>query len=624
MKNNFHKKDRKAFTIVELVIVIAVIAILAAVLIPTFANIIKKSNLSADKQAVREMNEALAQWEAQNKYAKVADVDAVMQILADAGYNTNNWQCLTQGYEVYWFQNDNRMVLYNASKAAIEYPDEYVGTDVFTKAGNIFVEYNENQNIAQRFDMGLGSSVTKSTNGVKGETSLSSAVSLTAIDSGINSSEATNIAAIESAVSNTAIANALKAAAGVEAGYNVVYYATKEEVSSKTAAAYASMQMAAAGSSENPVVLESEDINTNVYYISINVKEGATTDEIEAAREAAATYVYTVFSQMTTNKIEDNAVIILAPGTVLDCTTTTRTEWQPCKTFSGYFGTTDASNPVIINGAVLSSATGYNETYQFTGSSSKYFLTGFIGAVYGDTTIENITFQNLTFTEPAIDYELSAQDKANGKINSRNTVGIIGGILDGWDGSYYNPGTVTLRNITVESSVSITSRGCVGGLVGYIGSGNTDGDGKASTVTVVIDGCKVHGTVKSTDNQSKSGYKAAGGLVGFLCRSKSFDITIKDCVFDGSVESYGSACPAIGDAQYAKALKFDGTNNFSAATLNVLATDRGTAGVMIGSMSSGTVTVTGTTTGATGLAPWKKGTDPTKHFFNLDGTKYTG
>jgi len=43
MKNNFQKKDRKAFTIVELVIVIAVIAILAAVLIPTFSNIIKLS-----------------------------------------------------------------------------------------------------------------------------------------------------------------------------------------------------------------------------------------------------------------------------------------------------------------------------------------------------------------------------------------------------------------------------------------------------------------------------------------------------------------------------------------------------------------------------------------------------
>ena len=39
----FMHKSKKGFTIVELVIVIAVIAILAAVLIPTFSNLVKKS-----------------------------------------------------------------------------------------------------------------------------------------------------------------------------------------------------------------------------------------------------------------------------------------------------------------------------------------------------------------------------------------------------------------------------------------------------------------------------------------------------------------------------------------------------------------------------------------------------
>ncbi len=50
---------RKAFTIVELVIVIAIIAILAAVLIPTFSNLIKKANVSTDTQLVRNLNTAL-------------------------------------------------------------------------------------------------------------------------------------------------------------------------------------------------------------------------------------------------------------------------------------------------------------------------------------------------------------------------------------------------------------------------------------------------------------------------------------------------------------------------------------------------------------------------------------
>ena len=47
------KLNKKGFTIVELVIVIAVIAILAAVLIPTFSNVIEKANKSAAMQAAR-------------------------------------------------------------------------------------------------------------------------------------------------------------------------------------------------------------------------------------------------------------------------------------------------------------------------------------------------------------------------------------------------------------------------------------------------------------------------------------------------------------------------------------------------------------------------------------------
>ena len=47
------KLNKKGFTIVELVIVIAVIAILAAVLIPTFSNVIEKANKSSAMQAAR-------------------------------------------------------------------------------------------------------------------------------------------------------------------------------------------------------------------------------------------------------------------------------------------------------------------------------------------------------------------------------------------------------------------------------------------------------------------------------------------------------------------------------------------------------------------------------------------
>ncbi len=47
------KLNKKGFTIVELVIVIAVIAILAAVLIPTFSSVVNKANESSALQSVR-------------------------------------------------------------------------------------------------------------------------------------------------------------------------------------------------------------------------------------------------------------------------------------------------------------------------------------------------------------------------------------------------------------------------------------------------------------------------------------------------------------------------------------------------------------------------------------------
>ena len=149
------RNSRKGFTIVELVIVIAVIAILAAVLIPTFSSLIQKANLSADKQAVREMNLALAADE--KLHGKAPDVESAAAILARAGYNADNWVCLTKGYEVYWHKQANRLVLYNASTAKIEYPETY-DADAMLDATQQFDLYNANHMEAIKQDFALGSS----------------------------------------------------------------------------------------------------------------------------------------------------------------------------------------------------------------------------------------------------------------------------------------------------------------------------------------------------------------------------------------------------------------------------------------------------------------------------------
>ena len=114
---------KKGFTIVELVIVIAVIAVLAAVLIPTFVNLTKRANLSADQQAVRQMNVALVAGAVENKPANIEDV---IEILAEAGYNSRNALIpINSGYQFCWYSSENSIVLVD-TKGNIIYPDTLV------------------------------------------------------------------------------------------------------------------------------------------------------------------------------------------------------------------------------------------------------------------------------------------------------------------------------------------------------------------------------------------------------------------------------------------------------------------------------------------------------------------
>lgn len=76
---------KKAFTITELVIVIAVIAILAAVLIPTFSNVIESANKSA---ALQTCNNALKNYNAE---ATVQGIDSDSMVFESDGYCYVYW-----------------------------------------------------------------------------------------------------------------------------------------------------------------------------------------------------------------------------------------------------------------------------------------------------------------------------------------------------------------------------------------------------------------------------------------------------------------------------------------------------------------------------------------------------
>ncbi len=118
------RSTKKGFTIVELVIVIAIIAILAAVLIPTFASLIQKANTSADIQAVREMNTFLAI----NEVEEPKTINEVFKALENGGMTVKDYHPLVSGRFFFWDSKLNR-VLYTDADYNVIFPEDYKTAD---------------------------------------------------------------------------------------------------------------------------------------------------------------------------------------------------------------------------------------------------------------------------------------------------------------------------------------------------------------------------------------------------------------------------------------------------------------------------------------------------------------
>lgn len=112
---------RNGFTVIELVIIIAVIAVLAAVLIPTFSTIIKNANITSDTQAVRNMNTFLSSEVARGNAP--AGGDELISLLEESGISKFRPQ--TRFYTFYWLRDENVIVLVN-DEGDIIYPEDYV------------------------------------------------------------------------------------------------------------------------------------------------------------------------------------------------------------------------------------------------------------------------------------------------------------------------------------------------------------------------------------------------------------------------------------------------------------------------------------------------------------------
>lgn len=116
------KNLKKGFTIVELVVVIAVIAVLAAVLIPTYKDLVNSAHESKDTQLVRNLNTALTSGE---KHETMADALAAA---ASYGYNIEKINASATDKEILWDSVNDLFCYYDTENAKVSYVPKFEPT----------------------------------------------------------------------------------------------------------------------------------------------------------------------------------------------------------------------------------------------------------------------------------------------------------------------------------------------------------------------------------------------------------------------------------------------------------------------------------------------------------------
>lgn len=119
------KNSKKGFTLVELIIVVAVIALLAAVLIPTFSSLISKANQAKDEALVSNLNKAVAL--STEKYDTVYDVLGAVK--ENAGFDVAKISASVSEHEILW-DSVNYCFVYKTEKGITGIPDTQTNKDV--------------------------------------------------------------------------------------------------------------------------------------------------------------------------------------------------------------------------------------------------------------------------------------------------------------------------------------------------------------------------------------------------------------------------------------------------------------------------------------------------------------
>lgn len=530
------KANKKGFTIVELVIVIAVVAILAAVLIPTFVSVVNKANVSNDTALVKNINITLAAEEITD--GKPATMHDALVMAERGGFDVSKLTPRSSG-DIVWDSATNRFALVDKD-----------GKKVFSE---------NDKDIPQNASVWK---IVKDLNGAKGNTKYSSYL------------------AGDNATGEVEVSTGFDA--GKNMGLSTVTYNTTNE------------QNVVIRTNGGKLVVDAANSHVEHYYIAnevdVQAVSGSTYVEygvvgkmtVAAGKKVAvkpAAVVGEIDNKSTNNDNITNEGFVAkmpdATGTETNVSVSTYEQLQGlalASTVGVTLNTISITNDIDLTGKAWQPF-GYNEKAPFSGTIDggnhtikglspngyvsvvevKNLTNGAKGHAYGFITIaNNATVKNIKFVDVDIDIadglavgavvgdargsSLTIENvTVSGSVKGQDKIGGFVGLAGYFESTEF---TLTIKNSTNNANVEANrtdNYNRAGGFVGALG-----GDDKCKSVTFV--NCTNTGNVTVTgsifDNKATYGCVMAGGLIGATNISEGTTkktITANGCTNTGTI-----------------------------------------------------------------------------------------
>lgn len=534
-KRDFLKRLR-AFTITELVIVIAVIAILAAVLIPTFSAVVSNSKKSHDEQYVKSINTALADYTALHGAAP-SDYEELMLALSEEGLcDASNPFLLATSLKqddmyIVWYPNSNSVVLLDGSSSS-----EYI------------IQFTSS--------VGMGNAVYVFDKTSAGGTTLGYALCSTGYADGKYIAEAYydyyveaggdisrfiknygnkySSANVNSSVTNAAWGNSiLSAISNQKTGYTYSEsIATALKESAKTSSALAiEISMPSTG------------------YANATSEEKANVEQ--EVRSAVATVAQLANASDTAEVFQNKKISIGSSSTELEGVVVDMSDVQmtpignvyrkdystnavQTSSFSVDFCGLTIDNMEVAPNELVSSGAEYQTQADCSYVGGAYVFTyGLFGTLHAKAG-ETVTISNVKITNVDMNLNGASETIAGQKYT---TITDMAGVVAG-----YTQGNVVFENITVDGAKSDGSKGeftgfdGVAGILGRAYTNGTVGDSTFTMRNVTVKNLNINGERRAAGFVA---YSSGAKIVAENCSLENVDITCQRQ--DGVAQIYSGA-----------------------------------------------------------------------------------